>query len=59
MWDSKEGLVDTCLEETGGLGVDIIVDSGGLSSLLKLLCEFWDGRNCSLLSVILKIFSKQ
>ncbi|XP_057188316.1 quinone oxidoreductase-like protein 1 isoform X1 [Triplophysa rosa] len=28
VWDSKEGLVDSCLEETGGLGVDIIIDSG-------------------------------
>lgn len=28
VWDSKEDLVDSCLEETGGLGVDIIVDSG-------------------------------
>lgn len=33
MWDSKEDLVDSCLEETGGLGVDIIIDSGGLQSL--------------------------
>uniref|UniRef100_A0A8C1LM26 Crystallin, zeta (quinone reductase)-like 1 n=1 Tax=Cyprinus carpio TaxID=7962 RepID=A0A8C1LM26_CYPCA len=28
VWDSKEDLVDSCLEETGGLGVDIIIDSG-------------------------------
>lgn len=28
LWDAKEDLVDSCLEETGGLGVDIIVDSG-------------------------------
>ncbi|XP_077102326.1 quinone oxidoreductase-like protein 1 isoform X1 [Siphateles boraxobius] len=28
VWDSKENLVDSCLEETGGLGVDIIIDSG-------------------------------
>lgn len=28
IWDSKEDLVDSCLEETGGLGVDIIIDSG-------------------------------
>lgn len=33
VWDSKEDLVDSCLEETGGLGVDIIIDSGGLPSL--------------------------
>ncbi|KTG45716.1 hypothetical protein cypCar_00008696 [Cyprinus carpio] len=28
VWDSKQDLVDSCLEETGGLGVDIIIDSG-------------------------------
>ncbi|XP_051992880.1 quinone oxidoreductase-like protein 1 isoform X1 [Xyrauchen texanus] len=28
VWDSKEDLVESCLEETGGLGLDIIVDSG-------------------------------
>ncbi|XP_051561274.1 quinone oxidoreductase-like protein 1 isoform X3 [Myxocyprinus asiaticus] len=28
VWDSKEDLVDSCLEETGGLGLDIIIDSG-------------------------------
>ncbi|KAI2668231.1 Quinone oxidoreductase-like protein 1 [Labeo rohita] len=28
VWDAKEDLVDSCLEETGGLGVDIIIDSG-------------------------------
>lgn len=28
VWDAKEDLVDSCLEETGGLGVDIILDSG-------------------------------
>uniref|UniRef100_A0A672P6G4 Quinone oxidoreductase-like protein 1 n=1 Tax=Sinocyclocheilus grahami TaxID=75366 RepID=A0A672P6G4_SINGR len=28
VWGSKEDLVDSCLEETGGLGVDIIIDSG-------------------------------
>ncbi|XP_065151485.1 quinone oxidoreductase-like protein 1 [Paramisgurnus dabryanus] len=27
-WDPKDDFVDSCLEETGGLGVDIIVDSG-------------------------------
>lgn len=27
VWDSKEDLVDSCLEETGGLGVDIVIDS--------------------------------
>lgn len=33
VWDSKQDLVDSCLEETGGLGVDIIIDSGGLALL--------------------------
>ncbi|XP_072513909.1 quinone oxidoreductase-like protein 1 isoform X2 [Salminus brasiliensis] len=28
VWDSKVVLVDSCLEETGGLGVDIVIDSG-------------------------------
>ncbi|KAL1022327.1 hypothetical protein UPYG_G00025190 [Umbra pygmaea] len=27
-WDAKVDLVDSCLEETGGLGVDIVIDSG-------------------------------
>ncbi|XP_024281940.1 quinone oxidoreductase-like protein 1 isoform X3 [Oncorhynchus tshawytscha] len=30
VWDAKVDLVDSCLEETGGLGVDIVMDSGGL-----------------------------
>lgn len=29
VWDSKVDLVDSCLEETGGLGVDIVIDAGG------------------------------
>lgn len=29
VWDAKVDLVDSCLEETGGLGVDIVIDSGG------------------------------
>lgn len=29
VWDTKVDLVDSCLEETGGLGVDIVIDSGG------------------------------
>ncbi|KAK3511195.1 hypothetical protein QTP70_032233 [Hemibagrus guttatus] len=28
VWDSKVDLVDSCLEETGGLGVDIVIDAG-------------------------------
>lgn len=28
VWDSKVDLVDLCLEETGGLGVDIVIDAG-------------------------------
>uniref|UniRef100_A0A8C8JNW7 Enoyl reductase (ER) domain-containing protein n=1 Tax=Oncorhynchus tshawytscha TaxID=74940 RepID=A0A8C8JNW7_ONCTS len=28
VWDTKVDLVDSCLEETGGLGVDIVIDSG-------------------------------
>ncbi|XP_060715897.1 quinone oxidoreductase-like protein 1 isoform X2 [Tachysurus vachellii] len=28
VWDSKADLVDSCLEETGGLGVDIVIDAG-------------------------------
>ncbi|XP_041724119.1 quinone oxidoreductase-like protein 1 isoform X1 [Coregonus clupeaformis] len=28
VWDAKVDLVDSCLEETGGLGVDIVMDSG-------------------------------
>ncbi|TSK17903.1 Quinone oxidoreductase-like protein 1 [Bagarius yarrelli] len=28
VWNSKVDLVDTCLEETGGLGVDIVIDAG-------------------------------
>ncbi|XP_017554505.1 quinone oxidoreductase-like protein 1 isoform X1 [Pygocentrus nattereri] len=28
VWDSKVDLVDSCLEETGGLGVDIVIDTG-------------------------------
>ncbi|KAM6956651.1 quinone oxidoreductase-like protein 1 [Aplochiton taeniatus] len=28
VWDSKVDLVEMCLEETGGLGVDIVIDSG-------------------------------
>uniref|UniRef100_A0A4W5N1B8 Crystallin, zeta (quinone reductase)-like 1 n=1 Tax=Hucho hucho TaxID=62062 RepID=A0A4W5N1B8_9TELE len=28
VWDAKVDLVDSCLEETGGLGVDIVIDSG-------------------------------
>ncbi|XP_010884330.2 quinone oxidoreductase-like protein 1 [Esox lucius] len=28
IWDAKVDLVDSCLEETGGLGVDIVIDSG-------------------------------
>ncbi|XP_066517204.1 quinone oxidoreductase-like protein 1 isoform X2 [Hoplias malabaricus] len=27
VWDSKVDLVDSCLEETGGLGVDIVIDN--------------------------------
>lgn len=29
VWDLKVDLVDSCLEETGGLGVDIVIDAGG------------------------------
>lgn len=29
VWDSKVDLVDSCLEETGGLGVDVVIDAGG------------------------------
>lgn len=29
VWDAKVDLVDSCLEETGGLGVDIVIDAGG------------------------------
>ncbi|XP_060754813.1 quinone oxidoreductase-like protein 1 isoform X3 [Neoarius graeffei] len=28
VWDTKVDLVDSCLEETGGLGVDIVIDAG-------------------------------
>ncbi|XP_018614255.1 quinone oxidoreductase-like protein 1 isoform X1 [Scleropages formosus] len=28
VWDGKVDLVEACMEETGGLGVDIIIDSG-------------------------------
>ncbi|MBN3311997.1 QORL1 protein, partial [Atractosteus spatula] len=28
VWDQKSALVDICMEETGGLGVDIVVDTG-------------------------------
>ncbi|TRY68078.1 hypothetical protein DNTS_034801 [Danionella cerebrum] len=28
VWDTKDDLVEACLEETGGLGVDIVIDSG-------------------------------
>nr|ADO28204.1 quinone oxidoreductase-like protein 1 [Ictalurus furcatus] len=28
VWDSKVDLVDSCLEETGGLGVDIVIGAG-------------------------------
>ncbi|KAG9262454.1 quinone oxidoreductase-like protein 1 isoform X2 [Astyanax mexicanus] len=28
VWDLKVDLVDLCLEETGGLGVDIVIDAG-------------------------------
>ncbi|KAF5909209.1 quinone oxidoreductase-like protein 1 isoform X2, partial [Clarias magur] len=28
VWDSKVDLLDSCLEETGGLGVDIVIDAG-------------------------------
>ncbi|XP_030635404.1 quinone oxidoreductase-like protein 1 [Chanos chanos] len=28
VWDVKVDLVDSCLEETGGLGVDIVIDAG-------------------------------
>lgn len=28
VWNSKVDLVEVCLEETGGLGVDIVIDSG-------------------------------
>lgn len=28
-WDPKVDLVEACLEETGGLGVDIVIDAGG------------------------------
>lgn len=37
VWDAKEDLVDSCLEETGGLGVDIILDSGGLLTIYMVL----------------------
>ncbi|TRY68082.1 hypothetical protein DNTS_034801 [Danionella cerebrum] len=33
VWDTKDDLVEACLEETGGLGVDIVIDSGGLPSI--------------------------
>lgn len=28
IWDPKVDLVDSCLEETGGLGVDVVIDAG-------------------------------
>ncbi|XP_076159737.1 quinone oxidoreductase-like protein 1 [Alosa pseudoharengus] len=28
VWDAKVDLVESCLEETGGLGVDIVIDAG-------------------------------
>ncbi|KAF7689533.1 quinone oxidoreductase-like protein 1 isoform X3 [Silurus meridionalis] len=28
VWDPKVDLVDSCMEETGGLGVDIVIDAG-------------------------------
>ncbi|XP_063067855.1 quinone oxidoreductase-like protein 1 isoform X2 [Engraulis encrasicolus] len=28
LWDAKVDLVEACLEETGGLGVDIVIDAG-------------------------------
>lgn len=31
VWDAKVDLVEACLEETGGLGVDIVIDAGGKS----------------------------
>lgn len=29
VWDAKVDMVESCLEETGGLGVDIVIDAGG------------------------------
>ena len=29
MRSKKRSLVNTCIEETGGLGVDCVIDSGG------------------------------
>ncbi|XP_028837330.1 quinone oxidoreductase-like protein 1 isoform X2 [Denticeps clupeoides] len=28
VWDTKVDLVESCLEETGGLGVDVVIDNG-------------------------------
>lgn len=43
VWDSKVDLVNSCLEETGGLGVDIVIDAGGEVQksciLARMLCK--------------------
>lgn len=31
---TKKSLVDICMDETGGLGVDCVIDNGGESKLL-------------------------
>ena len=36
MKDTKNSLVDICMEETGGLGVDCIVDNGGKANMTKI-----------------------
>ena len=42
VWNSQVDLIEVCMEETGGLGVDIIIDSGGkqqrLASLYVCVC---------------------
>ena len=32
---TKKTLVDICMDETGGLGVDCVLDNGGKNSLLS------------------------
>lgn len=34
---TKKSLVDICMDETGGLGVDCVIDNGGESKHIKLL----------------------
>ena len=34
-----KSLIETCLAETGGLGVDCVIDQGGSSVCVSVLCS--------------------